>query len=161
MSGMMRPVRRRLSSQRGQAMTETVLMTLPLVMLLAGVYQLFLADEYVFRLAARSHARLFTEAAFVSNSTSARYAWRFVEWNTREVWVPVVGFFRPYGLSNDQMRIRSARGGGRIQADGDRGGHGPVGRRRGRRERLPMAGQRRPGDRRTRNRVVAVEAFAQ
>jgi hypothetical protein len=105
------PVRRRLSSQLGQAMTETLLMTLPLVILLAAVYQIFLADEHVFRLATRSHARLFTEAAFPSNSTSSSYRWRFVDWDGPEQYVPVVGFFRLYGLSGEQMRIRSARGG--------------------------------------------------
>jgi hypothetical protein len=103
------PARRRLSGQRGQAMTETLLMTLPLVMLLAAVYQIFLADEHVFRLATRSYARLFIEEAFPSNSASRSYTWRFVDWDGPERDVPVVGFFRLYGLSAGDMRIRSAR----------------------------------------------------
>jgi hypothetical protein len=112
MADSMMCARRRLSGQRGQAMTETLLMTLPLVILLAAVYQIFLADEYVFRLATRAHARLFTEAAFPSNSTSRSYLWRFVDWDGPEQYVPVVGFFRLYGLSREDMRIRSARSSG-------------------------------------------------
>jgi hypothetical protein len=114
----MKAAGRRLSSQRGQAMTETVLMTLPLILLLAAVYQLFLADEYSFRLATRSHARLFTEQAFPANSTAAGYLRRYVYWVGPEMYVPVVGFFRWYGLSPDQMRIRSVEGGPKVTAIG-------------------------------------------
>ena len=107
----MTSMRHRLSSQHGQAMTETLLITLPLVMLLAAVYQIFLADEHIFRLATASHARLFNEQAFPANHERESYAWRYVDWDGPDQYVPVVGFFRMAGLSREDMRIRSARGG--------------------------------------------------
>jgi hypothetical protein len=100
------------ADQRGQAMTETLLLALPLMMIAAALLQIFLIDEYTFRVAARTHQRLFAEQAFPANRPNVNFTTPTVRWDDPSPYVPVVGFFAPYGLTADDLRIRSrARGG--------------------------------------------------
>lgn len=103
---------RLVAGERGQAMTETLLLALPLMMIAAALLQIFLIDEYTFRIATRAHQRLFAEQAFPANRPNVGYDTPTVRWNDPPPYVPVVGFFAPYGLNANDLRIRSrARGG--------------------------------------------------
>lgn len=90
-------------------MTETVLLTMTLVMMLAVVLQVFLIDEHIFRLATTAHQRLFTLRAFPDNRPDVEYDTVRERWDGPDQWVPVIGFFQPYGLTRDDLRIRSVR----------------------------------------------------
>lgn len=90
-------------------MTETLLITMTLVMVLALVLQVFLVDEHVFRLAMAAHYRAFAQVAFPNNRTDASYSTVKIRWDGPDQYTPVVGFFRPFGLTRDDMRIRSVR----------------------------------------------------
>lgn len=106
------PLNRLAAGERGQAMTETLLLAMPLMMIAAALLQIFLIDEYTFRLATRAHQRLFAEQAFPANRPNVDYGARPVRWTDPTPYVPVVGFFAPYGLTAADLRIRSeARGG--------------------------------------------------
>jgi hypothetical protein len=101
-------IKRGRRGESGQAVTETLLLTMPIVMLIAAVFQVFLVDAHVFRLATRSHAEIF-ERAFPYNSPTYEYARSSVSWGGQDQYVPVIAFFRPYGLSEQNMRIRTIR----------------------------------------------------
>lgn len=98
-----------ITDARGQAMTETLLVTMTLVMVLALVLQVFLVDEHVFRLATAAHYRAFVRVAFPNNRANAGYSTVKIRWDGPDQYTPVVGFFRPFGLTSDDMRIRSVR----------------------------------------------------
>ena len=93
---------------RGQALTETLLMTLGLFMLFCIVLQAFLIDQHAFQLATRAHARLFAQGAYPGNRPSIRYETRWPQkLEGPDEYVPVVGLFRMYGLTRGDLRIRS------------------------------------------------------
>jgi hypothetical protein len=96
---------------RGQALTETLLMTWGLFMLLCIVLQAFLIDQHAFQLATRAHARLFAREAYPGNKPSVKYETRFPQkLEGPDEYVPVVGFFGMYGLTRGDLRIRSIHG---------------------------------------------------
>jgi len=90
-------------------MTETVLITMTLVMMLALVVQVFLVDEHIFRLATAAHVRLFTTRAFPDNRSDVGYDRVRERWEGSDQFVPLVAFFRPFGLTPADLRIRSVR----------------------------------------------------
>ena len=95
-------------AERGQAMTETVLMTWGLVMILCIIVQVFLIDQYAYRLATKAHAKLFTQTAFPDNKPSVMYETRWTQkFEGPDEYVPVLGFFKLYGVTRDDLRIRS------------------------------------------------------
>lgn len=101
----------RLTSSRGQAMTETVLVTWGLILLIAVVVQVFFVDLYSFHLAATAHSRLFTQVAYPDNKPTVPYETRWTsKFEGAFEYVPVVAFFAPYGLTRDNMRIRTTQG---------------------------------------------------
>ena len=105
------------AGESGQALSETLLMMMPLVMLIAAVFQVFLVDAHVFRLATRSHAEVFRQA-FSYNAPLYSYDRSTARWGGSDQYVPVVGFFGPYGLTRQNMRIRTTR---RIWRTGPKG----------------------------------------
>lgn len=108
---MMRLDARRLTgSARGQAITETVLMMWGLVLLLAIMIQVFLIDQHAYRLATRAHARLFLNVAYPNNNPGVAYsAESGQKLQGRDEYVPVIGYFRAYGLTREDLRIRSTQ----------------------------------------------------
>ena len=96
------------ASERGQAMTETVLMAWGLILLIAIVVQVFFVDLYTFQLTSVAHARLFTSEAYPNNRPTVSYDGKAeVKLDSGYQFVPVVAFFRPYGLTPADLRIRS------------------------------------------------------
>jgi hypothetical protein len=95
----------------GQAITETLLMTWGLVMILCIILQAFLIDQHAFQLATRAHALLFTQVAYPGNRPSVPYETRWTQkLEGPDEYVPVVGFFRLHGVTRDELRIRSIHG---------------------------------------------------
>lgn len=117
-------MRHRLRDQRGQAMTETILLIWILLVFIAAIYQLFLVNHTVYSSLAVVHTRLF-EQAFDRNcaepsddckyTTDDRGRGARVVWSPQavpEVVVPVVGMFdraMPDGLRLESVRY--GRGG--------------------------------------------------
>jgi len=96
--------------EQGQAMIETILMTWGLFMVVAIMIQVFLIDQHAFRLATRAHARLFQQEAYPNNSPGVRYDGRARQrLEGPDEWVPVINYFRLYGLTEEDLRIRSTR----------------------------------------------------
>lgn len=115
--------RRNVRGDRGQAIIETVLVTWFFVLLLVIVLQVFLIDQHAYRLATSAHARLMDEA-YRSNKPAVKYETRRTQkLQGPDEYVPVVGFFTRYGLTRDDLRIRSthARPGGQKQIKLGRG----------------------------------------
>jgi hypothetical protein len=80
-------------------------------MLLCIVLQAFLIDQHAFQLATRAHSRLFAREAYPGNRPSVKYETRFPQkLEGPDEYVPVVGFFRMYGLTRGDLRIRSTHG---------------------------------------------------
>jgi hypothetical protein len=98
--------RRRSSS--GQAIIETILTTWTLLMVLCIILQAFLIDQHAYRLATRAHAQLFTNA-YAGNKASTSYKPDLMQRleGRGDEYVPVIGFFRLYGLTREDLRIRS------------------------------------------------------
>lgn len=98
----------RCRSTRGQAVIETILTTWTLLMLLCIILQAFLIDQHAYRLATRAYARLF-RAAYAGNLPTTSYKGDVTEKleGNGEEYVPVVGYFRFYGLTREDLRIRS------------------------------------------------------
>lgn len=89
-------------------MTETVLMTWGLVMILCIIVQVFLIDQYAYRLATTAHSKLFARTAFPDNRPSVMYETRWTQkFKGPDEYVPVIGFFALYGVTRDDLRIRS------------------------------------------------------
>ncbi|MCX6552466.1 MAG: hypothetical protein NTY02_15925 [Acidobacteria bacterium] len=102
---------RRARSGRGQAVTELVLMTWGLVMILCIILQVFLIDQYSFEIAVRAHSRLFTQTAYPDNKPDVKYETRWTsKFEGPHEYVPVVGFFQLYGVTRDDLRIRTIHG---------------------------------------------------
>lgn len=112
-------MRYRLRDQRGQAMTETILLTWILLVFIAAIYQLFLVNHTVYSSLAVVHTRLF-EQAFTRNcaapsadckyTTDDRGRGARVVWTPQavpEVVVPVVGMFA--STIPDGLRLESTR----------------------------------------------------
>jgi hypothetical protein len=117
---------------RGQATTETILLTWLLILFIAAVYQIFLVHDNMFRAMSRAEERMFSRAferncyddradcdytmdQDRSGGLGARIVWN--EENLPEVNVPVVSLFRRFGLeegihiqSNAQDRIGADEG---------------------------------------------------
>ena len=105
-----RPARASRSSS-GQAIIETILTTWVLVMVLAIIIQAFLIDQHAYRLATRAHALLFTQVAYPDNKPTVKYETRWTEkFEGPDEYVPVVGFFQLYGLTREDLRIRTIHG---------------------------------------------------
>ena len=102
---------RRLRATRGQAITETVLMMWGLVLLIAIMVQAFLIDQTAFTLVTNAHAKLFNDIAYKRNSFRTGYSQQTVSMGGSDANVPMIGYFRQYGLTSDDLRIRN-RGGG-------------------------------------------------
>jgi len=116
-------------STRGQAITETLLMTWGLVMIFCIILQAFLIDQHAFQLATRAHARLFNRVAYPNNKPTVMYETRWTEkFEGPDEYVPVVGFFKLYGLRREELRIRTIHGrpGGYKQIQLGRGTRGDV-----------------------------------
>ena len=88
-------------------MMETILTTWVLIMVLAIIFQVFLIDQAAYRLATQAHARLM-KAAFAGNTPGTSYDGRVTEkLQGADEYVPVVGFFQMYGLTREDLHIRS------------------------------------------------------
>lgn len=109
---MLRPATRRARRpDAGQAIVETVLMTWGLMMLLAIMVQVFLIDQHAYRLATKAHARLFSQTAFPDNKPTVKYETRWTQkFEGPDEYVPVIGYFRMYGLTREDLRIRTTHG---------------------------------------------------
>jgi hypothetical protein len=110
---------RRLKSERGQAMTETLLLTWILLVFIAAIYQLFLVNQAVYGSLTAVHTRLF-EKAFARNCADAeercKYTTDDAGAGARVIWTPaeipeinvaVVGMFRealPVDLRLESLR---------------------------------------------------------
>lgn len=108
----MRPEGRRSPHRvmRGQAMIETILMMWGLFIILAIMIQVFLIDQHAFRLATSAHARLFSDEAFPKNSPFVAYSGKATRrLEGPDAYVPVINYFRLYGLTDADLRIRSTR----------------------------------------------------
>jgi hypothetical protein len=98
-------------SQGGQAITETILTTWVLVMVLAVILQVFLIDQHAYRLATKAHALLFTQVAYPDNKPTVKYETRWTQkFEGEDEYVPVIGFFQMYGLTREDLRIRTIHG---------------------------------------------------
>lgn len=105
---MREPGEERRAGARGQALTETLLMTWGLFLLFCIVLQAFLIDQHAFELATQAHARLFSRGAYPGNKPSVTYETRWPQkLEGPGEYVPVVGFFKMYGLTRGDLRIRS------------------------------------------------------
>ena len=107
------------SDERGQAMVETLLLSWLLIVFIAAAYQIFMANETIFRSLAAVHQMLFTQA-FENNcadkgTAECRYTSgdrNRVTWSPNhvpEVRIPVVGLFQDYGLPSP-LELRSLAG---------------------------------------------------
>jgi len=97
--------------QRGQAMIETILMTWGLLMILAIMIQVFLIDQHAYRLATKAHALLFTQVAYPDNKPTVKYETRWTQkFEGPDEYVPVINYFRLYGLTDADLRIRTTHG---------------------------------------------------
>ena len=97
--------------QTGQAIVETVLVTWALMMVLAIMVQVFLIDQHTYRLATKAHSLLFTQVAYPDNKPDVKYETRWTQkFEGPDEYVPVIGYFRMYGLTRDDMRIRTTHG---------------------------------------------------
>ncbi len=106
-----RATRRRRRADAGQAIVETVLMTWGLMMLLAIMVQVFLIDQHAYRLATKAHSRLFSQTAFPDNKPTVKYETRWTQkFEGPDEYVPVIGYFRMYGLTREDLRIRTTHG---------------------------------------------------
>jgi hypothetical protein len=86
-------------------------MTWGLVMILCIILQAFLIDQHAYQLATRAHARLLTKVAYPNNRPTVMYETRFTQkFEGPDEYVPVVGFFRLYGLQRQDLRIRTIHG---------------------------------------------------
>lgn len=86
-------------------------MTWALVMLIAIMIQGFVIDQHAYRLAANAHAALFTNVAYPGNRPSLAYsADQGQPLAGPDEYVPVIGYFRSFGLTREDLRIRSTRG---------------------------------------------------
>jgi hypothetical protein len=110
---------RRFNDERGQAMTETLLLTWILLIFIAAIYQLFLVNQSVFASLTAVHTRLF-EQAFARNcsdddprceyTTDNQGAGARVIWTPTtipEINIPIVGLFKdslPQGLRLESRR---------------------------------------------------------
>lgn len=110
------PRRRRLPgrSETGQATTETLLLSWILLILFAGVYQLFIVNEWTFRAMTAAHARVF-EMGYARNHVGTGYNTNSatVVWTPSvipESQIPIVPIFRGYGLPA-RVSFRSTYGG--------------------------------------------------
>lgn len=95
--------------ERGQAMTETLVMLPLLLFLIAAVLQIFLIDNQIFTLMSRGERQMLAEA-FRQNSPRVGYAVRRVALPARDHQVPVVRFFGIWGgqaLNRASLRIRN------------------------------------------------------
>jgi hypothetical protein len=101
-------IHRRYRSSSGQAMIETILTTWTLLMLFCILMQVFLIDQHAYRLATRAHARLFRNA-YAGNQATTTYQSELTEKleGGGEEYVPVIGYFQFYGLTREDLRIRS------------------------------------------------------
>ncbi|MAG69738.1 MAG: hypothetical protein CL471_05495 [Acidobacteria bacterium] len=95
-------------NERGQALTETLLLSWLVLVLMAAAYQIFIVNETIFRSITAVHQQLF-ERAFENNCYSqatvkCAYDSNFrnlVIWRPEdipEVEIPVVGIFEEFGL---------------------------------------------------------------
>ena len=108
---MMKP-HARWRSERGQAFTETLLVTGIMLAFLASVYQLFLVNETIYRAIAAAHQNLF-RYGFESNcydkvkectyntDTNAKVIWNAND--IPEIKVPIVGMFRSASLKDVRL----------------------------------------------------------
>jgi hypothetical protein len=111
-----RPLGRR-RGERGQATTETILLTWLLLMFMAAMYQLFLVNETLFRSMTTAHS-LMMRGAYQANcyQDEERCEWDGGDLRSKVIWrpqdipevrVPVVRIFQQrYGLTG-QVRLRS------------------------------------------------------
>jgi hypothetical protein len=77
-------------------------------MVLAVIIQAFLIDQHAYRLATKAHALLFSHVAFAENKPDIKYETRWTQkFEGPDEYVPVIGFFRLYGLTRQDLRIRS------------------------------------------------------
>lgn len=93
-------------------MTETLLMILPLMFLVAALLQIFLIDNQIFLLVTRGHRQVLQEA-FQQNSPRTSYQVRQVRLPARDHQVPVVRLFGVWGgqaLDQGSLRIRNPGG---------------------------------------------------
>jgi hypothetical protein len=93
-------------SERGQAVTETVMTMMLFALFLAVVLQAFLIDMYTYRLITRAHANAMI-SAYQKNSYRRNYDTVVQKMNGRDRMIPVVSFLRSYGLSSEDLRLRS------------------------------------------------------
>jgi hypothetical protein len=99
--------RARRQTSSGQAMIETILTTWVLIMVLCIIIQAFLIDQHAYRLATQAHARLF-RAAYLGNQPTRSYEPEETQkLQGPDEYVPVIGYFRLYGLTREDLRIRS------------------------------------------------------
>lgn len=97
-------------TDRGQAFTETILLTWILIAFVAAVYQLFIVNDSIYRSTATVHEMLFRQG-FESNCYEKKDECEYntdehakVIWNARkipEIKVQTVGLFARFGLSGD------------------------------------------------------------
>ena len=97
------------TSERGQATTETILLTWILLLFIAGTYQVFLMNETIFRSMTAVHSDLFKQAfsrncyegqakCKYTTDTGARVIWNIND--IPEARIPIVGLFRRLALLN-------------------------------------------------------------
>jgi len=98
--------RRRAGDESGQALTETLLVTMPIIMVIAAALQIFLVDNAYFEVVTRGHQQLLTRALALNNPGSG-YRQVRVSLNDPARNVPVVPVFSPFGLTVESLRIRS------------------------------------------------------
>jgi len=97
--------------EKGQAIVEVVLVTWALMMILAIMVQVFLVDQHAYRLATKAHSRLLTQVAYPDNKPDVKYETRWTQkFEGPDEYVPVIGYFRMYGLTREDMRIRTTHG---------------------------------------------------
>ena len=105
------PHRNRRRRASGQAFTETVLMTFGLMLILAILVQVFLIDQHAYRLATKAHALLFAHTAYQDNKYTTMYETRWTQkFKGDDEYVPVIGYFGMFGLTRDDLRIRTTHG---------------------------------------------------
>ena len=110
-----------LKSQRGQAVTETILLTWILLAFVAAAFQVFLANESIFRSMTAVHQQLFQRAfdrnlgkdcgGCMNSQADVEVVWARSDFP--EVRVPVLALFQRFGAPSELvLRRLDSLGGG-------------------------------------------------
>jgi hypothetical protein len=124
-------MRARRRSDRGQAVTETVLLTWIMLVFFCAALQIFIAHESMFRSLTATHAQMF-QYAFQHNGwknddkykydtdLNAKVIWRYQDFP--EIRIQVLGMFSRWAT---QARFKGNRGGRTIDIQSNVQGRGP------------------------------------